>query len=71
LLFWSNRLTILFVKSLSIGEAKPSLCDLVEKASRGQIAAYIAVAKSRGAELFSRDSVILKRAGKAGITVKP
>jgi len=24
------------MKTLSIGEAKPSLCDLVEKASRGQ-----------------------------------
>ena len=34
-------------------------------------AAYIAVAKSRGLDLFSRDSVILKRAGKAGVTVKP
>jgi predicted nucleic acid-binding protein len=34
-------------------------------------AAYLAVAKSRGVELFSRDSVILKRAGKVGITVKP
>jgi len=34
-------------------------------------AAYIAVAKSRGVELFSRDSVVLKRAGKVGVTVKP
>ena len=34
-------------------------------------AAYIAVAKSRGIELFSRDSVILKRASKVGVTVKP
>jgi predicted nucleic acid-binding protein len=33
-------------------------------------AAYIAVAKSRGLELFSRDSVIIKRAGKIGVTVK-
>ena len=34
-------------------------------------AAYLAVAKSRGVELFSRDSVILKRAGRTGVTVKP
>jgi predicted nucleic acid-binding protein len=34
-------------------------------------AAYIAVAKSRGVELFSRDSVVLKRAGKAGVAVRP
>ncbi|HEY3763210.1 MAG TPA: type II toxin-antitoxin system VapC family toxin [Verrucomicrobiae bacterium] len=34
-------------------------------------AVYIAVAKSRGAEHFSRDAVILRRAGKVGVKVKP
>ncbi len=33
-------------------------------------AAYIAVAKSRGLELFSRDTVIIKRAAKVGVTVR-
>ena len=34
-------------------------------------AGYIAVAKSRGLELFTKDDVSVKRAPKAGVTVKP
>jgi predicted nucleic acid-binding protein len=34
-------------------------------------AGYIAIAKSRGLPLFSKDSVIVKRAPKFGVTVKP
>jgi len=34
-------------------------------------AAYIAVAKSRGLELFTKDDVIAKRALKVGVTVRP
>ena len=34
-------------------------------------AGYIAVAKSRGLELFTKDDVLVKRAPKVGVTVKP
>jgi predicted nucleic acid-binding protein len=34
-------------------------------------AGYIAVAKARGLELFSRDGAILRRAPKVGVTVRP
>ena len=34
-------------------------------------AGYIAVAKARGLELFSKDAVIIKRAPKVGVSVKP
>ena len=34
-------------------------------------AGYIAVAKSRGLELFTRDDVVAKRGPKAGISIKP
>ena len=34
-------------------------------------AGYIAVAKARGLELFSRDEVVVKRAPKVGVTVRP
>lgn len=34
-------------------------------------AGYIAVAKSRGLELFSKDEIIRKRAPKAGVSVRP
>ena len=34
-------------------------------------AGYIAVAKSRGLELFSKDETVLRRAPKVGVTVKP
>jgi predicted nucleic acid-binding protein len=34
-------------------------------------AGYIAIAKSRGLPIFSKDNVIVKRAPKTGVTVKP
>jgi predicted nucleic acid-binding protein len=34
-------------------------------------AAYIAVAKSRGLELFTKDDVVVKRAPNVGVTTKP
>ena len=34
-------------------------------------AGYIAVAKAREVELFSRDAVVVKRAPKVGVTVRP
>jgi predicted nucleic acid-binding protein len=34
-------------------------------------AGYIAIAKSRGLPLFSKDSVVIKRAPRVGVTVKP
>jgi len=34
-------------------------------------AGYIAVAKARGLELFSKDAVIIKRAPKVGVSVRP
>lgn len=34
-------------------------------------AAYIAVAKSRGLELFTKDDVLVKRAPNVGVTIKP
>jgi predicted nucleic acid-binding protein len=34
-------------------------------------AGYLAIAKSRGLPLFSKDSVIVKRAPKIGVAVKP
>ena len=34
-------------------------------------AGYIAVAKSRGLELFSKDEAVVRRAPRLGVTVKP
>ena len=34
-------------------------------------AGYIAIAKARGVPLFSKDSVVVNRAPKVGVTVKP
>jgi predicted nucleic acid-binding protein len=34
-------------------------------------AGYIAIAKSRGLPLYSKDAIIIKRAPKIGVTVKP
>jgi len=61
LLFWSSDMTIVQMNStISIGKAKPNLCDLVEQARRGQVhiitvhdqpAAELGPVKSRARDL--------------------